>query len=322
LFCVLCAAGAQAAQTGALALLVSQGDEGESRLVFVDPATGRIPDGGTRVAHLPGGMVRGALLPGHGAVVVADRLPGRDRSWGASLLRVDAGAVVELCDRVDHASRPLVTADGRVVVARGRAGAIARAGELRTDELTIEEIDASGTARVLWRGRGYQAHLAGTWNGEVIVYHVFAGGASLLAVPLDGGRARTVLPSLLPFARDFSVDAGELAFAERDEARADRWVVDVVDLSTGVRRRALGPASQILAPRFDRSHQLAVARDRDGVEVVRAIAPTGARAAWHYPPGRALPDVRVLDADGAVRATITAPARTRLEIVGFVGGAW
>jgi len=323
--CLLLAVQAQAASPGALALLVTHADEGETRLVFVDPATGRLPDGGARIAHLPGGMVRGALTP-KGAVVVADRAPGRDRSWGASLLRVDGASVVELCDRVDHASRPLVTSDGRVVVARGRPGALARAGELRTDELTVEEIDpsglASGAARVVWRGRGYQAHLAGSWNGEVIVYHVFAGGASLVAVPLDGGAARTVVPSLLPYARDFSVDAGELVFSERDEARSDRWVVDVVDLSTGARRRVQTSPSQLLAPHFGASHQILVAREADGVEIVRALSASGLKAAFGYPPGRALPDVVILDGVGAARARIEAPPRTRLEIVGFVGGAW
>src|SRR4051812_34808414 len=111
LACVLSAAGAHAAE-GTLAVIVSRAGEGESRLLFVDPASPRLPDGGARIAHLRDGVVRGALVPGHGAVVVADRTPTRDRSWGASLLRVDGTTVTELCDRVDHASRPLVTADG------------------------------------------------------------------------------------------------------------------------------------------------------------------------------------------------------------------
>jgi hypothetical protein len=338
--CVLSAA-AQAAQPGALALLVTRAGESESRLVFVDPSTGKLPDGGARIAHLPGAAVRGALLPGRGAVVVADRAPGADRSWGASLLRVDGDSVVELCDRVDHASRPLVTADGRVVVARGKVGSIARPGELRTDELTVEQIDptsgpASGAARVLWRGRGYQAHLAGSWNGEVVIYHVRAGGASLEAIPLDGGRARTLVASLPPYARDFSVDAGELAFAGRDEERSDRWVVDVVELASGARRRVHSSSSQVLAPRFWPGHTLAIAGEARGLEllgvgprlpvsggvvVVRATGSSGA-AAWLHLPGRALPDVLLLDGDGRLRTRVEAPPRTHLEIVGFVGGAW
>lgn len=329
--CVLCAAGAQAAQ-GGLALVVSRAGEAESRLVFVDSSTGKLPDGGARIAHLPDGVVRGALVPGHGAVVVADRTPTRDRSWGASLLRVDGTSVVELCDRVDHASRPLVTADGRVLVSRGRPGAIARAGELRTDELTVEEVDlASGATRIVWRGRGYQAHLAGSWNGEVLVYHIAASGSSLLAVGLDGGAVRTVAPSL-PLARDFSVDGNEVAFAARDGAE---WVADAIDLSTGARRRAWSGAHQVVAPHFLGNHVLAVSAPErglllgtratapagDGVDVVRATAGSLA-AVWHYPPGRANPDVLVVDGEGRLRARVAVPERSRLEIVGFVGGAW
>ena len=79
---------------------------------------------------------------------------------------------VTLCDRVFHASTPLVTSDGRVFVERGRAGPTAE-GRLRVDELTIDEVMAQG-ARVVWRvlAELHRAHLAGVSGRELILYRV------------------------------------------------------------------------------------------------------------------------------------------------------
>jgi hypothetical protein len=316
-----------------LALLATRANEPESTLVWVEPGAHELPAAVARIDHLPGATVRGAVHPdGKTVLVVADRSPGPDRSWGSSLLRVVAAQpTVELCDRVAHASAPLVTVDGRVLVARGRAGG--RDG----DELSIDEIAPDGTARVVWRGRGALAHLAGAWRDQILVYVVRTDGASLLGVGLDSGRTRAIVPSLLPFARDFSVDAGSdaIVFAERDEARSDRWVVDRVDLVSGARTRLHTSPSQHLAPHVWPGGAIAIAGDDGGlhllgaagrapagagVDVVRAISPDGGlAAAWHYPPGSAQPEVLILDAAARVRAHVAQPA-TRLEIAGFGAG--
>src|SRR2546421_664189 len=78
-----------------------------------------------------------------------------------SLLVAAAGRdAAELCDRVFYASTPLALPDGRILVERGRAGADV-SGRVRVDELTLDRIDpATGRAETLWRGRGFEAHLA------------------------------------------------------------------------------------------------------------------------------------------------------------------
>jgi len=128
------------------------------------------------IEHEPGAVVRGRLLPGSDKVlVIADVRPDREVSWAASLLLVAPGAPTEhLCDRVYHATRPLVTASGRVFVQRGRAGrepvAVEGKAQMRVDELTIDEVDpATGQARTVHSGAGFGAQLAGERAGELIL---------------------------------------------------------------------------------------------------------------------------------------------------------
>ncbi|HUS66375.1 MAG TPA: hypothetical protein VMZ28_17605 [Kofleriaceae bacterium] len=319
----------------------ASGPASESGLHLVELTGGRLPPAVARFAHLPDGAVRGALLPGSDAVlVVADRqqlAPVRDGSFAGVLLRVEPGQGARpLCDRVDHASRPLVALGGRVFVGRGRPGP-ALPGAMRVDALSIDEIDpVTGVEREVWRGRGFHASLAGAHGTELFIYQVTAGGASLLAVDPDSGATRTVLPSLLPFARDFVVSEGVLTFATRDEARADRWVIDRVELASGTRRRLLTAPGQHLAPHpwpggdlaFDpgdgRGLRLLsggrpeLAGLGAGADVVRAIAPEAARAAlWHYVPGATHAEVRIVDARRGESRAVTASPATRLEIVGF-----
>ena len=322
-----------------LALIATRGNASESALYFVEPDASELPAAVATFAHLPDATVRGALLPGTRVLLaVADRAPVRDHSFDASLLRVEAGrSNVTLCDRVDHASTPLVTSDGRVFVGRGRPGP-SLPGELRVDELSIDEIDpASGAARVVFRARGHHASLAGAHGRELLVYFVGPGGASLLAVDRDGGAVRTIA-SLLPFARDFSLAGDALVFAERDEERHDLWVIDRLDLPSGLRTRLHRSNNQHLAPHVWPNGEVAFdgggaaglqllggnlhAPLGEGTDVLRAIAADGTRAAvWHYAPNAQWPDVGLLDASGRRAGKIVAPPSTRLEIVGFTSAA-
>src|SRR5258707_1250375 len=103
-----------------LVLLLTHASDPRSDVVVAGPAGLTTV---ARVEHLPEASLRGALGPGGLVLVAADRAPGRDRSFSSSLMRVEAGKpVVELCDRLMHASRPLVTPAGRVFVERGQKG--------------------------------------------------------------------------------------------------------------------------------------------------------------------------------------------------------
>src|SRR5262249_35650711 len=79
---------------------------------------------------------------------------------------------------------------------------------------------------------------------------VLQGGADLVAIDPDSGAVRAVAPSLLPFARDFSVDAdaGAIVFQERDEHDSRTWTIERVDLATGARQRLHASAGMALAP--------------------------------------------------------------------------
>ncbi len=296
-------------------LIATHANDPESTLTRVDAAHATL-EPLARLPHLPGATVRGAAMPdGRTVMVVADR----------ALFRVQAGAApAQLCDRVDVASRPLVTSEGRVLVSRSRG-----------NEVSVDEIDPnSGAARPVWQGSGFLAHLAGAWNGEIVIYRVHAGGAALLAVTLDGGRVRSLIPSLPPFARDFSIAGDRLVFAGRDEEDSNQWVVDALELRTGARERLYRSSSQHLAPHVWPGGLVAIAEDQRGltllgagvhaaagagVDVVRALSADGRfAAAWHYPPGAAEPEVLVLDAQARLQARYARP-QTRLEIVGFAG---
>jgi hypothetical protein len=302
-----------------LAVLLTHAADPRSQLVLFGPAG---PTVTAELEHLPDGSPHGALLPGGGAVVVADRTPDFDRSFAGALLRVEGARVTELCDRVVHASTPLVTADGRVFVERGRAGPDA-GDRLRVDELTVEEAASEGM-RVVLSARAYLLHLAGADGRELIVYRVDPEGASLVGVNMNSGAARTIVRTLPPFARDFTVEAGQLVFANRDDERRDRWVIERVDLPSGRRTRLHTSESQALAPRVlggdvaFNDHGLRMlgggrVEHRAGDDVVEAVS--GERAALLHYSGGALPELELLDG-GQVRQ-IAAPENTHLQVVGF-----
>jgi hypothetical protein len=272
----------------------------ETALYLIAPGATALPAPAARFGHLPYASVQAAVVPGSTTVVaVADRAPGSDRSFASGLVRLAPGAEpVWLCDRVVMASRPLVWR-GRVLVARGRAGAAPVEGAYRVDDLTIDEIDLGGGApRTLHGMRGYLLYLVGVAGDEVLVYRVRPDGADIVALARDG-RTRTVVPSLAPFARDFAVDAGSLSYENRHETDPKRWVVERVDVASGARQRVgdrhRGPGS------IDR----VVERDVGRAAVLR-VAPS------------ALPVPLLVEATTGAERRLPAPAGERVTIAGFV----
>ncbi|MFT3770124.1 MAG: hypothetical protein QM820_32240 [Minicystis sp.] len=331
----------QAARGPHVAILATPPDGAHTSLYLARPGD----TGGARApvatfTHLEGAAVRGAVLPGSSTVLaVADTRPARDLSFAASLVRLAPHSPPEmLCDRVVHASRPLVTATGRVFVSRGVAGPEVE-GAFRADDLTIDEIDpATGRTRTVLAFHGYLAFLAGAHGPEVLVYRVGPGGANLAGVDPDTGAVR-VITQLLPFARDFSVGDGVVVFQERDEHDTRAWTIDRVDLASGARTRLHTGPSMSLAPfawpgggvawssngrgglaMLAGQRPLAAAPLGEGVDLVRAVSADGAWvAALHTVTGK-LPVPFAVNTQTGAAAAIAAPGGVRIEIAGFVDG--
>ena len=292
--------------------------------------------------HLEGAAVRGAVVPGTDTVMAAaDTTPGRDLSFAASLFRVAPHRPPELlCDRVVHASRPLVTTAGRVFVSRGVAGP-PLPDAYRIDALTVDEVDpATGAARAVHAFHGHLVFLAGAFGHELVLYRVGPAGADLTAVDPDSGAARPIA-LLLPFARDFSIDAGAgaLVFQERDERDARAWTIDRIDLTTGARTHLHTGASMSLAPfawpgggvaynpegragltLLGGARPLAEAPLGAGVDGVEAVSADGAWIAARHTVAGKLPVPFAVDTMTGAAAALAAPTGTRLEIAGFVTG--
>jgi hypothetical protein len=293
--------------------------------------------------HLEGAVVRGAVIPGTDVVLaVADTLPTRDASFAATMFRLAPHRPPELvCDRVVHASRPLVARGGRVFVSRGRAG-LEIPGAMRIDELSVDEIDpATGAARTVLAHQGYLAFLAGAFGAEILVYRVGPGGADLVAVDPDTGARRPVAPSLAPFARDFSIDpgAGAIVFQERDELDRRTWTIERIDLASGARARLHAGPSMNLAPfawpgggvgyNPDGQRGLALLGATrspvagplgPGVDLVQSVSPDGAWVAGLHTLAGALPVPFAIDTRSGAAVALAAPPGTRVAVAGFVPG--
>ncbi|WP_437592718.1 hypothetical protein [Sorangium sp. So ce1000] len=295
--------------------------------------------------HLSDAVVRARVVPRTRLVVAtADTSPSRDRSFNASLFRIQPGAEpVALCDGVVHASRPLVTAEGRVFVSRGVAGPEPspedNLTQLRVDALTIDEVDlATGAIRTVHRTTGNLAFLAGEWNGELVLYRVSPATADIVLVDPDSGATRVIVPSIPPFARDFSIDAaaGALVFQERHETDPGTWVIDRIDLTRGKRTRLEASSSHGLAPHVWPGGGLAYTPERaTGLSVI------GARATVRSPLGPGIDAIQAVSEDAAwvaalhtnpstfafpfaIRvesgevAAIPAPSGARIAVAGFL----
>ncbi|MBI4702118.1 MAG: hypothetical protein HY744_13370 [Deltaproteobacteria bacterium] len=326
--------------------LVATAPEGtQSSLYFVDPATAAgAAVAALRFSHRPTGSVRAEIVPGTRTVLVAaEAVAGRDRSFATALYRLDPGrGAIQLCTGVVYASRPLVTADGRIFVSRGRGGPDPAAGELRVDELGIDEIDlGSGAARRVHAFQGYVVHLAGASCGEIVVYRVGPGRADIVAVDRGSGALRSLVADLPPFARDFSVDEqrGKLVYRGRHETDARRWVIEEIDLASGTRARLYEGASFSLAPHVwpAQGAQAAVAFNPDGrglrllrssdavasplgpgTDVVRSSSADGRFVVGeHFAAGK-LPVAFVVDRPLGKARPLPVPEGARIAVAGFV----
>lgn len=341
----------------ALAAPATNAGAAQVALLATYPGAGRttlhiVPVGGAKAGpalatlrHLGDAVVRARVVPRTPIVVAtADARPSRDRSFNASLFRIEPHAEpVTLCDGVVHASRPLVTSDGRVFVSRGVAGPepppdgdLAR---LRVDALTIDEVDlATGATRTVHRHTGYLAFLAGAWGGKLVVYRVAPGSADIVLVNPDSGATRAIAPSIPPFARDFSIDeaSGALVYQGRHEVDPHTWVIDRLDLGTGKRARIETSASNGLAPHVWPGGGLAYTPDRSkglvlvgagaavrgplgaGVDAVQAVSPDAAWVAALHTNPSAFPVPFAIRAESGEVAAIPAPPGARVAVAGFV----
>jgi hypothetical protein len=234
-----------------VAILSSRGEVAELRFQPLNAA--ELTEPVARFSHGEGSDVKGSLLPRTRVVVASAAMRSTgDLSFANALVRLEAGKPARvLAENLAYGSRPLVTAEGRVFVSRGVAGAppIDARETLRVDQLSVEEIDATTAARrLIYSTLGYITFLAGAAGRELIIYEVAPSGARLLCVHADTLAVRELLPSMAPLARDFTVDAvrGRVVFTQ-GTAFGDRWLVEEVELSTGKRRQlAEGPEVTLL----------------------------------------------------------------------------
>jgi hypothetical protein len=317
-----------------LAVLSTPGNGSETFLHISEDGRS-LPPPAARLHHLRDAAVQGAVLPDSAVLVIADYERGRDRSFGSALFRLQPNAEpVLLCDRVAFASRPLVTPDGRVFVQRGEMGPAA-GGIMRVDSLSLDEVaPLTGAVRPFWRGKGYIAYLAGSFGNDLVVYHVAPAGARLVLVDRESGSEKVLLPSLPPFATDFSVtEAGDLVFQNRDKQRADVWVIERLRLGSGEQDHFQESSSTSMAPRawphgevtlngpggLKRAGASPSSRTPQGLVDLRAFAADGTVAAsLVFTPGTSAPDVVLLEPGGAELSRIVAPPQTRLEVAGFL----
>jgi hypothetical protein len=332
-----------------VALLATAKGAEHTSLYHASAATGGLSAPLASFTHLPGAVVRGAVLPGSEVVMAtADTAETRDLSFAASLFRLAPHAPPErLCDGVVHASRPLVTAAGRVFVSRGTAGPDGEGPALRTrvDALSIDEVDPwTGHLRTVHGVAGHLAFLAGAHGAEVIVYRVSPDGADLVGIDPETAAVRTIVPRLPPFARDFSVDhaAGALLFRGRHEADPRTWTIERVDLASGAVSRLHQGPDMNLAPHAWPGGAVAynpeghtglallggggAARGlpAGGVDWVISITEDGLWAAGQHTVQGALPRPFALDVAAGRGVLLDAPAGARVAVAGLVpaeGGA-
>lgn len=298
--------------------------------------------------HPQDAVVRGAAVPGTDVVIAAaDTAETRDLSFAASLFRLAPHAPpVRLCDGVVHASRPLVTSTGRILVARGAAGpALPFDGTLepmRVDALSIDEVDPwTGDLRTVHTLSGHLAFLAGSLGDEVIVYRVSPAGADIVAVGVDTGAVRVIVPHLPPFARDFSVDPerGALVFQGRHETDTRTWTIERADLGGGPLARLHESRSMSLIPRALPGGRVAynpgdgtglallgggaLTRTTSAADWVLSLSGDGRWAAGLRTSPGALPAPFVLDVEQRRSFPIPSPPGARVDVAGLVsaGGA-
>lgn len=257
-----------------VALLSTAPDAEVTELRFQPLGSTRLAAPAARLTHLPHETVLGAVIPGTRRVLAtAVTEARRDLSFASSLFLLEAGKPARLlCDRVALSTRPLVSAEGRVFVQRGRAAEHA---------LAIDEVDLrTGRTRELLAFTGSTAFLAGVIGREVLVYRVGPAGADLVAVHADALGVRVLIPAMQPLARDFAIsaDGRSLAFTQGDAA-SGRWYVERLDLQTLAHvRLAEGPTMALLPtplPDGRLAFSLAAGAGLTTLEGAQAVAPAG-----------------------------------------------
>ncbi|MFT3706054.1 MAG: hypothetical protein QM817_00165 [Archangium sp.] len=187
-----------AAATPELAVLSSSGTTGELRFQSVDAKSPAAPV--ARFSHAEGSPVLGSLLPGTRVVVATAVMKSQgDLSFASALIRLETGREPRLlADQIAYGSRPLVSAEGRVFVARGNG-----------TQLTVDEIDprTAKTRSIHSVADGLVTYLAGALGREVIIYEVTEAGSRLIAVHADTLGVRTLVANMNGPAHDFTLDA-------------------------------------------------------------------------------------------------------------------
>lgn len=263
-------------------------------------ASGVSPRALGRVEHVHGSARRGALLGGafgdEVALVVVDEPGDRHSGFRAALFRVDHGKATRLCGGVAALATPIVTRSGRVLIERGEDGPEPSAVDakrliLRSDALRIDEVDPwTGSITPRWSGAGYTAHLgaafgldpSGAGVEELAVYLATPGAAKLLALDPATGRARTLIESMPPFARDFSWDAAHARLVFANLPAVGAATAQVIALHPAGRPTVLlaAPHDHPL-PRALPSGELAIAGDDGALAILgpggraRRVAPLG-----------------------------------------------
>jgi hypothetical protein len=349
------AAPAAALAAPRLAVLVGEPLGTESALYLVslgDPSSTIDPELGPRVArlqHRAGAAVRAVTGKGGAEAtsvfVVADTEPDGDPSFAASLFRLRPGEEPKrLADRVIHASRPVASADGEVVVARGEPG-VALPSTMRVDVLWIDEIDPdSGDAETLTSLEGYFLYVIGVTRREVVAYRVSPSGADLFAIDRATKAERTIVANVPPFARDFSLDPEDQTLTYLDRDTSDpvpagaqaTYVIERVDLASGLRtelHRGSSPGAVPFAlPNGDVLVSLDPAKGPgtlfgpplplgQGVAEPAGLSSDGAfLTGIERVPGR-LGRPFVLDLTRGAARFVDVPIDRRVTVAGFFGGA-
>lgn len=215
-----------------VAVLSSSGSTGELRFQPLHAHEPVAPV--VRFTHADGSPVLGSLLPGTRVVVATAVMKERgDVSFASSLLRLEERKPARvLADGVVYGSRPLISSEGRVFIARGVAGDVGPMG--RVDSLVVDEVNpVTAKTRTVYSSHGFVTFLAGAIGRELILYEVTTGGARLIAVHVDTLAVRVLLPQLVALARDFVVDAPRRrVLFTQGTPHQDAWFVEALSLDS------------------------------------------------------------------------------------------
>lgn len=321
-------------------IMVGTDRSGHSRFYRVEP-DGAWPAPFATVLHRADATPRAAQHPSRATLLAASRGQARDRSFDYVLFRVDAdGTSEQVATSLTHAGRPHVDDAGRILVVRGEAGP-AIAGETRVDRFSLDEVEpTTGTLRRWHDFEGHHLHLAATRGGEAYLYRVGPRGADLVAVDA-GGRLRVIRRSVLPYARDFSLDDdGRLIFRQRHPDDTQRWQALRVD----AHREGASPEllyeddTFALAPHAWPGGGLLINPRREGmalhgahdpvsahpmgpgVDLLRATSANRRFVALLHTRTDALPQPFIIDRTTGRVSIPDAPPGERIAIAGFEGG--